>query len=260
MSDKLPVKADSLTLREKEISREKYYQYISHNIDDYTDISFEPEEAAKISAYLKKVSIGSSMMVPMLCNGLKCPFATRCHFVAMNKIPLNRQCLIETELAKEWTIRYLEEYEVDPSNFTEVGYCNELAEIEVLQFRLNMSLAKPEHCELITDQVVGVTKDGAPIIQKQVSPFLEQKQVLTRRKSQIIKLMVGDRQEKYKKDAALKKSVEDDASSKMAQARKHLETLQRGLNKASANPSPSPTINKLQHVLTPDDIINSSEE
>ena len=85
-------------------------------------------------------------------------------------------------------------------------------EIEVLQIRLNLALARPENAELVIDQTVGIGREGTPIIQKMISPFLEQKQTLTKRKSQIVKLMVGDRQEKYKKQAALKEKDETDPS------------------------------------------------
>jgi hypothetical protein len=131
---------------------------------------------------------------------------------------------------KEWILRYFDEYQVDPSNFTEVAYINELAEIEILLMRLNMSLAKPENADLMMDQMVGLARDGEnPIIQKVVSPYMELKDKLQNRRSRIIKLMVGDRQEKYKKEAALKIKEEKDPSSRQAQMRARLEALQRDL-------------------------------
>ena len=97
--------------------------------------------------------------------------------------------------------------------------------------RLNMNLAKKENSELVLDQVVGIANDGeTPIIQKTISPFIELKDRLQNRKSKIIKLMVGDRQEKYKKEAALKIKIDADPSSKMSAMRAKLDSLSREMN------------------------------
>ena len=115
---------------------------------------------------------------------------------------------------------------------TEVAYVNELAELQILEYRINMNLSKPENAELIIDQTIGVDRDGDAILQKSLSPFMEAKEKIANRRSKIIKLMVGDRQEKYKKEAALKVRLEDDPSSKMSEMRTKLESLTRELNNA----------------------------
>jgi hypothetical protein len=148
---------------------------------------------------------------------------------------VTHNCLIEVELLKDWIIRYFDEYDVDPNNFTEIGYVNELAEIEIHLMRLNMNLAKAENSELVIDQVAGFSSDGTPVIQKQISPFMELKDKLQSRRSKIIKLMVGDRQEKYKKESALKVKLDTDPSSKMAEMRRKLESLHQQLDKQSSS-------------------------
>lgn len=230
----------------KELTKENYYRFINHRLDDYSDLQFSPEEAKRITSHLQKLSTGSTAMVPMYCAGPQCIFASRCPLQMMGKAPLNRQCLIETELLKDWIIKYFDEYDIDPNNFTEVAYINELAEIEIYLMRLNMSIAKVENSELVIDQVAGFATDGTPIIQKQLSPFMEQKERLQNRRSKIIKLMVGDRQEKYKKEAALKIKLDKDPSQQMAAARQKLENLHRQLEKQSS--------------ISPQDLIDSNEE
>lgn len=221
-----------------------YFNFLRQDLDDYTDIEYTPEQARKIQTHLQKLSTGATAMTPMYCAGALCPFATRCPLVQMRnaeneedrghpqhgKAPIGKQCLIEVQLMKEWIVRYFQEFEVDPNNFTEVGYVNELADLMVLEMRLNMNLAKKENAELVTDQTVGVTSDGTPIIQKQISPFMAQKERLANRRSKIIKLMVGDRQEKYKMEAALKMKLDTDPSSKMATMRARIESLTRELD------------------------------
>jgi len=210
------------------LTRSNFFRFIGHNLDDYDDVKLSKDEAVRIHHHIQKLSTGSAAMIPMYCGGPRCPFADRCPLQAIGKAPLGKQCLIEVQLMKEWIIRYFDEYDIDPNNFTEISMINELAEIEVMLMRLNMNLAKRENSELVIDQVVGIANDGqTPLVQKNVSPFMELKDRLQSRKSKIIKLMVGDRQEKYKKEAALKVKIDSDPSSKMSAMRSKLDELSR---------------------------------
>ena len=240
------------------ITKHGYFQFLKVNLDDYSDLEFSPEEARKVSNHLRKLSTGSTAMTPMYCAGPTCPFANRCPLQQINKAPIGKQCLIEVQLMREWIIRYIEEYDVDPNNFTEVAYINELAEIEILLMRLNMNIAKAENAELIIDQEVGATNQGQPIVQKNISPFMEMKERLQNRRSRIIKLMVGDRQEKYKKEAALKVKLDSDPSSKMAQMRAKIEGLSRQLDKMSTDVQSTDSSDD-PGSLSPEDVIAQME-
>jgi len=171
------------------------------------------------------------------------------------KAPVGQQCLLETSMLRDNTISLVKEYEVDPNNFTEFNLVTEIAEIEVLQWRLNMLLSRPENASLVLEQVVGVDRDGSPVMQLQVSPIFEQKQKLANRKTKLIKLMVGDRQEKYKKEAALKQKTESDASSTMAETKKNLQRLQLDINNKIEEAN---TIEA--EIVTPEDLINDAIE
>lgn len=228
------------------VTRNEFFNFMEYDKDRYSDIVLHPDDAKKIHQHLLRLSTGVTASTPIFCKGAECPFATRCPLVQLKseannedkypdpstrpdpkhgKAPLFRPCSLEVELLKVSAIKYMNEYQVDPENYTEVGYINELAEIDILLHRLNMSISKPENAELVTDQVVGVGQDGTPIIQKQISPYMEQRNKLLDRKSKIVKLMVGDRQEKYKRDAALKTKDTGDTSNKMADIRRSLDNL-----------------------------------
>lgn len=249
------------------LTKSNYFRFLGHDLDDYSHIEMTPDQAKRIHAHLSKLSTGSTAMVPLYCGGDRCPFKDRCPLYREKIHPLGKQCLIEAQLLKEFTIRYFEEFDVNPQNWTEVGYINELAEIDIYLYRLKMLIARPENSELVIDQVVGITPHGdTPIIQKQLSPFMEQMDKLNSRKSRIIKLMVGDRQEKYKKEAALKMKIDEDPSSKQAAIRAKLENLQRavlaleveGLEKGAQHPGNEKP--KEEGVLTPEDIINAVDD
>jgi hypothetical protein len=240
------------------LAKSDFFRFIGHNLDTYDHIAYTPEEAKKIHTHLQKLSTGANAMIPMYCGGPVCPFKDRCPLFQMDKHPLGKQCLLEVQLMKEWTMRFFEEYDIDPNNFTEVGMINEMAEIELLLMRLNMSLARPENSELVTDQVVGIANDGeTPLIQKQLSPFMEQKEKLFNRRSRIVKLMVGDRQEKYKKEAALKVHQDQDPSSKQATIRAKLDALARELEDVRKKSiQDNPKVEK-ESELTPQQIIDA---
>jgi hypothetical protein len=255
---------DAITVGGK-LTKSGYFEFLANDLDDYSDIEFTPEQARKISSHLRTLSTGSTAMAPMYCAGSGCPFADRCPLHEMGKAPIGKQCLIEVQLMKQWIMNFFEEYDIDPQNFTEVAYANELAELMIYEMRLNMNLAKAENASLVHDQSVGVDRYGEPIIQKQISPFMEQKERIANRKSKIIKLMVGDRQEKYKKEAALKVKLDDDPSTSMADMRARLENLKREMTKIEAQATQQleageTSTPKDAGILTPEDLIGTPDK
>lgn len=218
-------------------SRSQYFDFLKIDLDDYTDLVYTEAEARSISNHIRRLSTGASAMTPMYCGGDRCPIKERCPLWRIGKAPIARQCPIEVDLMRMWIEQYMTEYDVDPGNFTEVGYVNELAELSILEMRLNAQLSKPENSSLVTDQTVGVDREGDPIVQKQISPFMEQKERIQNRRSKIIKLMVGDRQEQYKKEAALKIKLDKDPSSRYSEMRTKLENLDRKLDEIAEKPT-----------------------
>ena len=59
-------------------------------------------------------------------------------------------------MLNEYTRLYLYEYDIDENSFTDIQMVRELAEIELMLWRLNNNLAKPENAELVQLVVVGV--------------------------------------------------------------------------------------------------------
>jgi len=220
--------------------------------DDYSDIELTEAEERDLARTLKKMATGAAAFAPMKCAGPECPFASDCPLQQIGKAPIDRPCLLEETMLKEAVLNYVSEYEVDPNNFTELGICTELSEIEVLQWRLNMALRRPENAGLVTEQTIAIDhRTQETITQLQVSPIFEQKQKLSNRKSKLVKLMVGDRQEKYKKEAALKQKTDEDASSQMAAVKQQLRDLQMQARKASDK---TEIINA--EVITPESLID----
>jgi hypothetical protein len=205
--------------------KSNFFKFLELNPNDYSDISFTPEEANSIRRHLQWLSTGSSAAIPLLCSGKMCPFSQQCPFFTVGKVVIGKPCPIEINLLNEWTRLYAFEYDVDENSFTELQVIRELAEIELMLWRLNNNISKPENAELIQDVVVGVDKQGNVFTKKETTAFFDAKERLNNRKSRLVKLMVGDRQEKYKKEAALKTKSSQDPSSSAANLRSKLQML-----------------------------------
>jgi hypothetical protein len=258
---------------EGKLTRSNYFRFLGHDLDKYDEIWMTPKQARKLHNHLTKLSTGSTAMTPMHCAGALCPVADRCPLVQMKhaeneeerghpthgKAPVGKQCIIEVQLIKEWIVRYFEEFDIDPNNFTEVGYVNELADLMVMEMRINMNLAKVENSALVVENTIGVDRDGDPILQKAISPYIEMKDRIANRRSKIIKLMVGDRQEKYKREAALKVKTDADTSQQMSNMRSQLDGLKRLMDNMSKGATEAGE-KIVSGALSPDDLIASDDE
>jgi hypothetical protein len=253
---------ETLTRRSDPVAktRDGLFQILDNSFSDYSSINLTEQEAAKLQVTLKRLSTGSSSFVLLNCRGAACPFASACPLAQMaktsetphGKAPVGKDCILEASLLRDAATSYFQEYQVDPAYYTEVNIVTELAEIEVLLWRINMQLGKEENALLVIDQTIGFDRaTGQPITQQQVAPLFEQKQKLALRKSRLIKVMVGDRQEKYKKEAALKQKPDSDASSQMSALKKQLQGLQQKLNKTE-------TVDA--EIISPEDFINQEQE
>lgn len=258
-------------------NRDRYYQFLRTNLDDYSNLSFSEEEQARVERKMRQIATGSSTLVILDCTADACPFKAKCPYYQIGKAPVGSPCLVEAQLLQHWTMLYMEEYDVNPESFTEVGYCTELAEIEVMLYRINSRLSLPENADGTIVQTVGFSDEGQPIQNLQTSPLFIQKEKLMNRKSRIIKLMVGDRQEKYKKEAALKIRESKDPSQKMSEIKRQIESLSRSLEAAEkkgflpaeedsvslrkdGSPENKQAVPKEKKPLTPDEIISSLDD
>lgn len=247
-----------------------YFKFLDLHPDDYSNVSYTPKEAHKIRTHLSHLSTGSSAAIPMMCGGMaKCPFADRCPFVQVDKermdaegptcekvTPVGRSCLIELNLMNEWTKYYINEYDIEDGSFTELQMVRELAEIELMLWRIKNNLAKAQNAELVQDVIVGVDKEGNPLTRQESSAFFEMVERLNNRKSKLVKLMVGDRQEKYKKQAALKTRSTVDASTSSAQLKGNLMKALKVLEEADQKSALDITEKEgNSDILTPDDLI-----
>lgn len=214
------------------LTKEAFLDEMTVDLGNYSDLHFSDEEKLAITKHLKTLAHGATAVVPLEClgNGTRnqdngCPFRNECPLALMGKAPVGRPCLVELNLLQLWRLRFMENYQIDPNNFTEVGLANELAELEIYEMRINQHLAKVKNHHMLARNTVGFSREGEPLFQVQVNPLWEVKESIKNRKSKIIKSLVGDRQEKYKREAALKKRDSEDHSTLLADLRRKMEKM-----------------------------------
>lgn len=223
------------------------YQSIDH---DEKLPSFSEREQKIIDKHMSYMATGSTSVLPVTCPGeAGCFYRNKCPLVKIDRerkamsereltlfddnlpepfvsvLPVGKSCTVETSLLNEWTAQYILEYEVTDQSFTELQMCRELAEIELMLWRVNFKLSQMENSFMVGEEVVGATKDGELFHKEAPLAVYNVKERLQKRKSNLIKLMVGDRQEKYKKQSALKIKDTDDTSTRTAELRGVLNQL-----------------------------------
>lgn len=223
------VRLDGLAITEDgKLTQTKLFNFLKIDIDDYSDIALTDEQAQLVSRHLRYMSTGLNAIVPIYCGGKdKCPFARSCPFVKIDKIPLGRICPVEASLVKLWTEAYINEFNVDPANFSELAMVQELAELDIYDRRATFLLQEGEGQTMLQQQAVGTDPDGNPIYQTQIHQAWEVKERVKNRKLRLLEALVGTRKEKYKRDAALKRGPASDPSSEMAALRAKLEALRQ---------------------------------
>jgi len=207
------------------IQKTDFFDFLEMNLDDYSDITLTADEADRLRKHVQAASTGVQSLIPLICAGEQCKFKERCPLYEMGKAPVGRQCLPEVELLTFFRKRFIEEYDVNPQNMTDLVMVNELAEIEIFEMRCNIALSKVDGQDLTQENIVGVTNTGAPYTQKVVHTAWDVKERLKIRKMKLIEALVGSRKDKWKRAAALKTRDEADPSSQMSNLRSRLESM-----------------------------------
>ena len=217
------------------LQKTDFFNFLDMNLDSYSDITLTASEADRLRKHVQAASTGVQSLIPLICAGEQCKFKERCPLHECGKAPVGRQCLPEVELLTFFRKRYIEEYNVNPQDMTDLVMVNELAEIEIFEMRCNIALSKPEGQDLTQQNIVGATNSGKPYYQQVIHTAWDLKERLKIRKMKIIESLVGSRKEKWRRAAALKTRDDVDPSSQMSSFRQNLESLKDEIEATQAN-------------------------
>jgi hypothetical protein len=209
------------------LEKTDFFNFLKMDLDDYGDLAMTPEEALAFKNTVVRMTYGTTAAIPLYCYGVNCLNKT-CPFHKMGRYPLGKQCYVEVEMIKLFTINYIEELGVDVDSMTEMSLINKLVELELIDFRANLGLSGS------TDQEAGsLLKKNITETDQMTSetlvihPLLDAKDKIQRQRNQILDSFVATRREKYKKAAALKKEEGSDASKELAELRRRSEEMAR---------------------------------
>jgi hypothetical protein len=257
MSDKL----DDLIHPEAPKGKNALAQSLTLKLSDYSHLSYTKEELEHIRKRMTNLRTGATAAIPLICAGQSCIFKARCPFLEVGKPPTGRVCLVETSLLNQWRSMFIEEYDIDPNSLTEILFVNELAELELMLYRINSNLAKPEYAELVNENPVGVDKDGNPITRLEINALFEARMRINEAKKRTIKLMVGDRQEQYKKRAALRTADDTDPSKQASALRAQIESISAKAKILDAEMSKDlKQLEAHKETLSPEDLLEADDE
>lgn len=195
------IRLDGVAIREDgKITRSQFFEFLDEVDQNRNDIVLTKEEALKLRNTYAGIRVGLNSVVPMICSGNKCPFKSTCVFFEIGKHPLGKRCPVETEFLRDATVRLLNEFQVDPENYTELMLVQELAEILVYERRATMTLSKEENAELYGEHVA-YDKEGNEIVTEVIHWAVDLKEKYKTRRLKILSALNATRKDKA---AALK--------------------------------------------------------
>jgi len=133
--------------------------------------------------------------IPMNCEGSRCIFASTCPLLKENLAPRGNPCPIEMSIVAQFTSEYMEQLDVHPDNLVEVSMVRDLVDQEVQYIRKTKLLAK-EH--FVQENIIGVDKDGSPILKKELHLAVELEDRLHKRRKDLRNQLLATREAKAK--------------------------------------------------------------
>ena len=239
------VKFDVTAITEQgNVVKHNWFNGIALNSGAYSDILLTPKEARQLRTAHQRMKTGASAASIMTCYGPSiCPMARTCIYVQLQEqldrdgedrrvVPIGRPCPVEQDLMIHALKNLAEEFEISDGevNYTDQRYALELAEIEVLENRINTVLATDPELQGLTEEklvstVITKAGDQQDNYVKDMADLLKIKEKLWARKDKIRKELVGTRREQRLVSAREGEGFVD-ASQHMADLTKRLKQIQ----------------------------------
>lgn len=225
----------ALTVSGKE-ARVHFFDDIMTPLQDYKGVVLTEPEVLYLTRQMRKLRTGFQAVMPIKCAGKNaCPFARNCPLVELDednpdrennpKVPVGRNCPVETQLYGMWLMDYMSHLEITPDDLFDVMLCKELAELDIYEWRVQNYLSQTEKAIGVGQNVVGFDQENnTPIFMEQISAAMDLKLKLKDRRQRILEALVGTRKEQYKKQAALQQTPTTDPSHQLAGFKAKLES------------------------------------
>lgn len=219
--EKALVSADTLSITKKNGSgRELFYESLEADKDKYKGLKLTPEQVKKVEKVYRRYSTGLSAAVPLICTGENCPFHDTCPYWEIGQVIEGEECKFEYDLVNFYTRRYMEEFDVDPDDYSEVMLISELVELNIYDIRASKILARPENAEM-TQIFTTLTAAGDEMDEERVHNAFTIKEKIKTRRMKILEALVATRKERLKVDH----SKDNNLNKTMSELRAKLDRL-----------------------------------
>lgn len=230
------VKFDGTGITEKgDLVKHNWFNGIDLTSKAYEGLYVTPDEARKLTQAHRFTNTGASVQGTLTCYGPGiCIRARTCPYVVLQKeidergedrkvVPIGQKCPVEGELFREFVIQLSEEFDIKKEDFTDQKFILELAELEVMESRVNTALSSDPDLQGFTEEklmTTTTTKTGDVIdhFVKDVADLIKVKEKIWMRKDKIRKELVGTRREQ-RLIRAKEKNADKDPSVMQAEAK-----------------------------------------
>lgn len=178
----------SLAAKEEAIEARKRFESNIANIWGHSAIGTQAKQAAMTMLSTKS---GLYAKIPITCKTDACPYAQSCALLPYGLAPLGEKCPWETAMIETRYAKYVEDYNLDESSFTDKTLISELVNIDIMLERTK-ALMSAEQVP-ITEVVAGMTESGEEFTRPEISKAYELYERNLNRKDKILESMLGTR-------------------------------------------------------------------
>lgn len=162
--------------------------------------------AIQANMSMMSTKTGIYSRIPIYCKGEKCPYGESCVTLQEGLAPVGQACPYEVAMLQRKIVQYTEEFglDSDDASFTDRALVEEIILMEINMERVKALMSK--ETEQIQMMCAGMSEDGEPIMQPQVSKTVEAYERFSKKRNADYELLMATR--KNKKDT--KKDNEED--------------------------------------------------
>ena len=194
----------------------------------YKDLAITPEQSKAFRRHISYLKHGLNAAMPLICCGKRCPFFDVCaaQVFDIEKDLQGKPCIVEVNLLGYYRQLYFSEFEIEEGDIGTQILINELAELDIYDFRATLVLSLGDSATGNDGIPGGPEKNLAQALMTNVPHYNEVgtlthvtqdvhtafllKEKFKNRKLKLLELLVATRKEQYKKDAALKAKSQSD--------------------------------------------------
>lgn len=204
------------------LTKDAFMAKLAPQYDRYPDLQLSEEELLRVKNTMLSFTAGVNAAVPLTCTANSCAFKNTCPFFQINKAPLGRPCLVESQLIEYWTAEYLNEFNVDPNKLTEMHMVSELAELNIYEMRITKYIAE-NHQTLLQEVVTGIDTAGNIITNLDISKSFDLKERIKKQRMKVLEALMATRKENIK--IAVQVASTNTTANKIADLKQQLEKL-----------------------------------